>query len=113
MDVRDSDSVSVSYATLFDVPMQRVGKDFYRSALDKIEHDSVGIFLHEIQPKNELYSQLQSLLAITRDKNERRVILCNMDRCRWRYKDTPDLHEKYVLVKYPLRFIYAWLIVMM
>lgn len=101
MDVRDSDSVSVSYATLFDVPMQRVGKDFYRSALDKIEHDSVGIFLHEIQPKSKLYSQLQSLLAITRDKNERRAILCNMDRCRWRYKDTPDLHEKYVLVNIP------------
>ena len=61
MDVRDSDSISVSYATLFDVPMQRVGKDFYRSALDKIEHIAWEYSFMRYNLKSKLYSQLQSL----------------------------------------------------
>ena len=59
-------------------------------ALAKIAHDSVGSFLHEIQPKSELYSQLKGLLAVTTDKMMRSRILCNMERCRWRYYDEPS-----------------------
>ena len=101
LDRNERDTVRVSYRGLFDIPMKTVGKQFCKEALAKIAHDSVGSFLHEIQPKSELYSQLKSLLAVTTDKMMRSRILCNMERCRWRYYDEPSKHEKYVLVNIP------------
>ena len=101
LDRNERDTVRVSYRGLFDIPMKTVGKQFCKEALAKIAHDSVGSFLHEIQPKSELYSQLKGLLAVTTDKMIRSRILCNMERCRWRYYDEPSKHEKYVLVNIP------------
>ena len=101
LDRNERDTVRVSYRGLFDIPIKTVGKQFYKDALAKIAHDSVGIFLHEVQPKSELYGQLKDLLAVTDDKMTRSKILCNMERCRWRYYDEPSKHEKYVLVNIP------------
>uniref|UniRef100_A0AB33JMC0 L,D-TPase catalytic domain-containing protein n=1 Tax=Prevotella sp. GTC17262 TaxID=3236797 RepID=A0AB33JMC0_9BACT len=101
LDVRDSDSVHVSYRQLFDVGQDRVDKSFYRVALRKVRQDSVAVFLKEITPKNALYTMYLNLLNDTRQKFDRMKILCNLERARWRTYDDPSKHQKYVLVNIP------------
>ena len=70
--------------------------------LNKIRHDSVALFLKEIQPTGPLYSRLKNELATLPSFSQERVrILCNMERCRWRQNDYPYMHRKYVMVNLP------------
>lgn len=102
LDVKDKDSTHVSYRGLFDVDMQLPGTNFYKSAFHKIYNDSVGEFLHEEQPTSPLYYRFLSFLNNGKaTKAEKVKILCNMERCRWRLKDYPEMHKKYVLVNIP------------
>ena len=105
LDVRDSDSLHVSYRTLFYQPMQHADKQFYASAFRKIKNDSVGEFLHEVEPQDSLYLRLRSLLNEADEAQgarfSRTALLVNMERCRWRLHDNPYRHKKYVLVNIP------------
>lgn len=102
LDVHDSDSVPVTYARLFDIKMELPDKAFFACALRRTHQDSIAEFLREIQPRSPFYVRLQRLLndpgtaAIDRPK-----IMVNMERCRWRLKDDPEQHRKYVLVNIP------------
>ena len=98
----DSVKRPIRYRGLFDIPVDRVGRDFFLMAVRKVEVDSLGVFLSEVQPRSEFYRALQKRLTEVRgDKNLRAKILCNMERCRWRQYDNPWQHEKYVVVNIP------------
>jgi len=102
LDVNDSDSVRVSYRCLFDIPMQQVGPSFYKEALRKISNDSVGEFLKDVQPKSPMYKELFALLNNIQTKSsEKPKIMVNMERCRWRLRNFPQQHKKYILVNIP------------
>lgn len=98
IEVRDSDSVRVTYNALFDIPMQRADKHFFATALRKVGHDSAAVFLRESHPEDAFYDTLQHRLARTQSQHERTLLLVNMERCRWRLTDYPWRHNKYVLV---------------
>lgn len=102
LDVYKQDSLGVTYRGLFDIGMDRPGQRFYRTALRKIIADSVGQYLREIQPHNELYHRL---IAVLNNKEQSRVnkekLLCNIERSRWRLHDMPERHTKYVIVNIP------------
>jgi murein L,D-transpeptidase YcbB/YkuD len=101
LDPYDMDSTVVSYRKLFDIPMEKPDRTFYITAMRKIGVDSVAEFLKDIQPKDKLYWRFYEKLKQTNSKPQRIKILCNMERCRWRLKDSPDMHDKYVLVNIP------------
>jgi murein L,D-transpeptidase YcbB/YkuD len=102
LDVHDSDSVRVSYRGLYDVSMQRAGSSFYKKAFRKVSNDSVSEFLKEIQPQSPMYKELLALLNNPQTKSsEKPKIMVNMERCRWRLRDYPQQHRKYVLVNIP------------
>lgn len=107
-DVKDSDSLHVTYYQLFDVKVKRPKDAFFQSAFGKISHDSVAPFLREVQPTNKLYKTLCQRL---RDENlseaEKLTTLCNIERCRWYLEDAPEQHKKYVLVNVPAFRLYA------
>ena len=101
-DVRDSDSVRVTYHKLYDVKIDRAGDQFYASAIGKVAHDSLGLFLRSIQPHGSLYEQLQRRLQSADVTPAERVkLLCNMERCRWREGADIDKLNRYVLVNIP------------
>lgn len=104
----DSVKRPVRYRGLFDIPVDRVGRDFFLMAVRKVEVDSLGVFLSEVQPRSEFYRALQKRLTEVRgDKNLRAKILCNMERCRWREKDPMQNHSKYVVVNIPSMHLMA------
>ncbi len=106
LDTNKNDSVKrpVRFRGLFDIDMDHASKDFYQQALGKITSDSLSLFLHEIQPTNAYYDDLRHCLnenPSQLSKARRALILCNMERARWRQKDEPRQHEKYVMVNIP------------
>ena len=101
-DVQYKDSVKVVYHRIFDVAMDHPDDRYYASALQKIYNDSVAQFLHEVQPKERLYYTFQNMLNNdTLPASKRMKVACNMERCRWRTKDAPSKHKKYVFVNVP------------
>lgn len=106
--VKDSDSVRVTYQRVFDIPVERLGEDFFHRALDKISHDSIAVFLREVQPQSKLYALLCNRLASdTLTREQRLLTLCNMERCRWREKEKAEQYRKHVVVNIPAFKLYA------
>lgn len=103
LDVRDSDSVRVSYRSLYDVPTKRADKDFVAESFRVMAGSdaSVGEFLRESMPENPLFYVFARQLKTTTLPAERRRLLCNMERSRWRHGDYPQKHKKYVVVNVP------------
>ncbi len=98
IEVRDSDSVRVTYNALFDIPMQRADKAFFAESVHKVQADSAAVWLRESRPQDPFYDQLRRRLAQPLGESERRLVLCNMERCRWRLSDYPWRHTKYVFI---------------
>lgn len=98
---------NVHYRGLFDLPVERAYKDYYKVALQKVAHDSVGAYLRELDIKSPLYYKLKRRYAECTSESERIKILCNMERCRWRMSDYPQRHKKYVVVNVPSLMLHA------
>ena len=60
--VKDSDSTHVTYYHVFDVKMSHPNEAFFTKAYHKIIHDSVDLFLREIQPTGKMYRKLVDYL---------------------------------------------------
>lgn len=98
----------VSYRGLFDMKMDHADDRFFRQSLCVIKSDSLGQFLHAVQPRSAFYEQLKEKLSQGElNKSMRARILCNMERCRWRLHDDPSKHKKYVLVNIPSFHLFA------
>lgn len=92
----------VRYRGLFDIKMDLPDDGFYQMALRKIEKDSVPVFLSEIQPAGTFYRELAKEVAAKQgSKDWQAKLLCNMERARWRLKDYPQKHKKYIMVNIP------------
>lgn len=109
LDVRDSDSVHVSYRSLYGVPTKLARSEFLDEAYGAIASGSekVGAFMQASYPENPLYPEFCKMLSRTLSAAERRRVFCNIERCRWRHGDYPQLHDKYVLVNVPTQQLEA------
>ena len=96
------------FRTLYGDKSEASNREFYDSILHKVTVDSVKEVLREIQPANPFYKDLMSRLQkpnITAE--QRRLLLVNMERSRWRLSDYPYLHTKYVIVNIPALSLFA------
>ena len=107
--VKDSDSTHITYYHVFDVKMSHPGEAFYRQAYGKVSHDSVDLFLRDIQPRGKMYQRLVDHLNKQQPQgDERRKVICSIERCRWQTEDSPGQHDKYVFVNIPSFRLYAY-----
>ena len=107
--VKDSDSTHVTYYHVFDVKMSHPNEAFFTKAYHKIIHDSVDLFLREIQPTGKMYRKLVDYLNTKQPTgDERRKVICSIERCRWQTDDSPEKHDKYVFVNIPSFRLYAY-----
>lgn len=99
----DVDSITTRFRQLSDLRVKRPDSIFYNKVINYAFHDSISYFLRIIHPKDDLYENL--LERLNNDdfsKNDRMKILCNIERCRWKLKDTKqNLLEKYIEVNIP------------
>ena len=109
LDVRDSDSVHVSYRSLYGVPTKLARSEFLDEAYGAIASGSekVGAFMQASYPENPLYTEFCKMLSRTLSAAERRRVFCNIARSRWRHGVYPQLHDKYVLVNVPTQQLEA------
>lgn len=101
---KDSDSVRVTYKQLCDLRPKRPDASFYSQAIDMAFSDSLSFFLASVSPQGTLYKQLVTLLNDGDNKFvSREKIICNIERCRWRLKNSLrfDEYKKYVIVNIP------------
>lgn len=105
----DSTGRALSYRRLFDIDVKRPDKTFMSLAFSYASGDSLGRFLRQSAPDNPRYYQLKERLKQSKNKRERMLILCNMERFRWREKQRYDTaSRKYVIVNLPAYHLYAY-----
>lgn len=109
LDLRDSDSLHISYRSLYDIPTKRPDGNFLAEAFDAMHKDekTISQYLKNIQPENPLYQLFLSKYRQAASAAERRLALCNMERSRWRHGDYPQMHNKYVVVNIPAQQLLA------
>lgn len=111
LDALDTDTTgrALSYRRLFDVDILRPDSAFLATAL-VAAHDGarLGQFLRESRPNNRAYYQLEDMLQTAHSQRERRLLMCNMERYRWREREPQDTTKgKYVVVNIPAYHLYA------
>lgn len=104
----DSTERPKGFRKLYDVNIERPDEAFYALALRRISCDSLGEFLRAVQPEDALYKKFAACLPTTRGKLERRRLLCNMERCRWRERNPHERNGKYIVVNIPAFHLYAY-----
>lgn len=107
-DVREADSTGrrIIYRRLYDVDIESPTDSFFHVAMASATIDGLGDFLRQSEPKTELYKRLRQMLHNT-NEGERQKILVNMERCRWRDKQSVQGYPKYVVVNVPAFHLWA------
>ena len=99
--------VTVSFVNQYDVALERPTHVFYDKALRRILTDSVGQMMNEVEPQSPLYKKMLSQLADSTSEADRKRILVNMERCRWKEKKPMPTTGKRVVVNVPAFMLYA------
>lgn len=94
------------FRNLFDVDMEHPGKYYEYAALRKVQNDSLGAYLAEVLPTDEVYLQMKQRLA-TASEEQRTRLLVNMDRRRWREHKRMGSDQKYVVVNVAAYHLWA------
>lgn len=102
------DSSSKAYRQLYALDSPRPNKKFYEDALRHARQGMIRHFLDSCEPQSPLYKKLLGTLNSDSSKSfNRALLLVNLERSRWRLKDYPWNHEKYVLVNLPTLHLIA------
>lgn len=98
---RDVDDAG-HFRTLYGLKSPSAGKRFFRRAVAAVGTDSLAQFLDNAEPRSPYYRRLAAMLQGDSARlYGKRLILVNMERCRWRVADYPWEHRKYVIVNIP------------
>lgn len=93
----DSTGKVIKFRRLFDIPIYLPGKNYFKSSIAKIYNDSVDDYLRTCIPGNPLYkTYLEELNRCERGSERWKIVQCNLERLRWRYKRIPS--GRYILV---------------
>lgn len=102
LDRRDPDSPNPVYNTLYALGSPSPKSGFYAKALRRVHEGSAANFLDSLAPQQKLYYRFKRLLnGDSAAVYGRRLLLVNMERCRWRMSDYPERHSKYVITNIP------------
>ena len=103
---RDTAGHVRSYRHLFDVDMEHPDDAYTRTALQRATPDSLDDYMNKVAKHGDLYNLLKEKLAAATDSQKRRILI-NMERCRWKNKIQPKADEKYVVVNVPAYHLWA------
>lgn len=97
------------YDHKFELAVERPDSIYYQQALEQVDADHAASFISASMPTDPLYLQLKQKLNQSQkgDTTSRVKYLANMERLRWKLKDDPAKHDKYVLVNIPSFRLYG------
>jgi murein L,D-transpeptidase YcbB/YkuD len=98
----------LKYRGLFDVKMDLPDAHYAHTVLQKVKADSLSDFLQTIQPKDRFYLQLKDMLANASTQEQKKRVMVNMERSRWRRHQPIEEHAKRIVVNIPAYHLYAY-----
>lgn len=102
VDPVDPHDSSSAFRQLYALDSPRPNKKFYEEAARHARLGMIMPFLDACEPQSPLYEKLLGTLNSDSAKAfGRALLLVNLERSRWRLKDCPWNHDKYVLVNLP------------
>ena len=101
LDKIETDDNHLAFQRLYDIPTEHPDTNFLNLAIKKVQTDSLSYFFVSIKPRNPLYKRLTKELLKTKSLSYKRLLLCNIERTRWRHQTAPENCNKYVLVNIP------------
>lgn len=111
LDQRKEDTLRVSYRSLYGWNTKIPNDKFLAVAQGVIKGDPVSFsdYLRASRPSDPLYYKfVNELNGRPLTKNNRKRLLCNIERCRWiNNGDYPQKHKKYVVVNIPALRLFA------
>ncbi len=110
LDAEKKDSLGnvTKYRQLYDISIESPGKHYFQKVINKVKSDSLAIYLREIQPRDNFYVQLKKMLETAATKDDRKRIMVNMERSRWRWLKPIDESSKRIVVNIPAYHLYAF-----
>lgn len=111
LDPVDDDSTSAvkEFRHLFDIPISRPDNSFYQRAIDMARTDSLCGFLRSVQPHDPTLTELASQLKLAPNNRKWWLLMCNMERHRWRRTFMPaDPFGRKIVVNIPSFRLYAY-----
>ena len=109
LDIEKQDSLRVlKYRGLFDVSMETPDARYVTRMLHQVQADSLSDYLYACQPSDSYYQQLKRMLPAAATSDQRRRILVNMERARWRRHQPVVTDGKRVVVNIPAYHLYAY-----
>jgi murein L,D-transpeptidase YcbB/YkuD len=110
LDIEKQDTARkyTKYRGLFDVSMDLPTEQYTAEVKNKIKNDSIVNYLREIQPRDPFYNRLKSMLTQATDSVQRKRIIVNMERCRWRSHQPLTDTGKRIVVNIPAYHLYAY-----
>lgn len=104
----DTSGVAVNRPTLlYDLPVERASREFYQRAIRGALADSVGEMIDQAEPQDAFYRRLKSMLPQTSGMQRRRLMV-NMERCRWRKAHHIHDEGKEIIVNLPSFELFAY-----
>ena len=92
----------------YDIEMEQPDSAFIRQAmLMQQTIPNLVKFVNEAEPSDTAYQQLKRQLPLDSTAEARQLILCNMERLRWRNKKHPDEAQRYIFVNIASQQLWA------
>ena len=95
------------YKKLYDIETTRPDSKFVRGILMSARNDSIRTVLQSTALCDSFYVSLRNALAGA-SEDRRRMLLCNMERCRWKMKTPFDIKQKCIVVNVPAFHLYTF-----
>ena len=99
----------LGFRRLYDANTLRPDSTFIIDALTRIKNRDIDTFLINSRPQSKEYDELEAMLAKTTDREQRRLIICNMEQLRWHSPHMPLSEDgRSVVVNIPSFHLYAY-----
>jgi len=95
------------YRPLFDVPIELPDSNFVKNSFGHILKEEALDYLSDIESKDEAYIRLKDAYMKDSISDNKMKLLLNMERCRWKIKDTPLHEKKHIFVNIPAQHLWA------
>ena len=92
---------------LYDLPVEYPSAEFYQQAFNGVLANRVGEEMDRNEPTDPLYKELKRRLHDAKGPDRRRILV-NMERCRWRKAHEVSLSGRRVVVNIPAFELYAY-----
>lgn len=95
------------YRILYDIDIEKPNENFINEVMSHVNDESPTQFLSSLESQHPVYLMLKQKLIADSTGNERKRILCNMERLRWRHQQAIQMTEKQVFVNIPSQQLWA------